>query len=382
MTADERSREEQIAETEQIPDISAIPAWQALPRHHDQIRDKHIRELFDEDPARGTELALTVGDMYIDYSKHRITRETLTLLVDLARAAHLEQRRDAMYSGVHINTSEDRAVLHTALRQPRGVRADRGRPGRRHRRARGARPDGRVHRQAAQRRVDRCDGRADRMRGQHRYRWFRPRPGDGVRGVAPLRRRGHRVPVRIQRRPRRPGGQARRTRPGHNAFHRRIEDVLHAGDVDERDRGAALADRDARRCGGGQALRRGVDEQETGRRLRHQHRQHVRLLGLGRRPLLGRLGDRAVGDGGDRQGAVRRVPRRLPHRRRALQNRAAGGECACAAWPHRPLVQQLLRRAVAGGAAVLERHVAFRRLSAAADDGVQRQVRARRRCHR
>ncbi|HEX3288172.1 MAG TPA: glucose-6-phosphate isomerase [Mycobacterium sp.] len=109
------------ADTQQIPDITATSAWQALQRHHDQIRDKHIRELFDEDPARGTEMTLTVGDLYIDYSKHRITRETIKLLIDLAQAAQLEQRRDAMYSGVHINTSEDRAVLHTALRQPRGV---------------------------------------------------------------------------------------------------------------------------------------------------------------------------------------------------------------------------------------------------------------------
>ena len=64
---------------------------------------------------------MTVGDLYIDYSKHRVDRETLNLLLDLARTARLEQRRDAMFSGVHINTSEDRAVLHTALRQPRGV---------------------------------------------------------------------------------------------------------------------------------------------------------------------------------------------------------------------------------------------------------------------
>src|ERR1700754_3272997 len=108
-------------EMQQIPDITATPAWQALARHHDQIRDKHIRELFAEDPDRGTELTLSVGDLYIDYSKHRVTRETLKLLIDLARAARLEQHRDAMFSGVHINTSEDRAVLHTALRQPRGV---------------------------------------------------------------------------------------------------------------------------------------------------------------------------------------------------------------------------------------------------------------------
>nr|WP_090342947.1 glucose-6-phosphate isomerase [Mycolicibacterium malmesburyense]CRL73617.1 glucose-6-phosphate isomerase [Mycolicibacterium malmesburyense] len=105
----------------QIPDIASTPAWQALQRHHDEVGAKHLRELFAEDPARGAELAATVGDLYVDYSKHRVTRETLELLVDLARTARLEQKRDAMFSGVHINTSEDRAVLHTALRLPRGA---------------------------------------------------------------------------------------------------------------------------------------------------------------------------------------------------------------------------------------------------------------------
>ncbi|MEZ0341994.1 glucose-6-phosphate isomerase [Mycobacterium sp. pV006] len=100
-------------------DITATPEWQALSRHHDDIRAKHLRDLFDEDPSRGTELAVTVGDLYIDYSKHRVTRETLRLLTDLARAADLAAKRDAMFTGAHINTSEDRAVLHTALRLPR-----------------------------------------------------------------------------------------------------------------------------------------------------------------------------------------------------------------------------------------------------------------------
>jgi glucose-6-phosphate isomerase len=108
------------ADTPQITDIAATPAWQALQRHHDEIGEKHLRELFAEDPERGTQLTLTVGDLYIDYSKHRVTRETLQLLIDLARTAGLEQRRDAMFSGVHINTSENRAVLHIALRLPRG----------------------------------------------------------------------------------------------------------------------------------------------------------------------------------------------------------------------------------------------------------------------
>ena len=104
-----------------VPDITATPAWQALSRHHDEIGAEQLRELFAQDPTRGTEMALTVGDLYIDYSKHRVTGQTLTLLLDLARAANLTERRDAMFSGVHINTSEDRAVLHTALRLPRGA---------------------------------------------------------------------------------------------------------------------------------------------------------------------------------------------------------------------------------------------------------------------
>jgi glucose-6-phosphate isomerase len=99
--------------------IAASPAWNALERHYAQIGEKHLREFFSEDPDRGRELTLTVGDLYIDYSKHRVTRETLELLIDLANAAGLEERRDAMFAGEHINTSEDRAVLHTALRLPR-----------------------------------------------------------------------------------------------------------------------------------------------------------------------------------------------------------------------------------------------------------------------
>ena len=102
-------------------DITDTAAWHSLQRHHEVVAPKNLRELFAEDPARGTDLTLTVGDLYIDYSKHRLTRETLALLVDLATAADLEGRRDAMYAGEHINTSEGRAVLHTALRLPKGA---------------------------------------------------------------------------------------------------------------------------------------------------------------------------------------------------------------------------------------------------------------------
>lgn len=102
-----------------IANITTSDAWKALQRHHDEIAGEHLRQFFADDPDRGRELTITIGDLYIDYSKHRVTRETLELLVDLARTAGLEQRRDAMFAGAHINTSEDRAVLHTALRLPK-----------------------------------------------------------------------------------------------------------------------------------------------------------------------------------------------------------------------------------------------------------------------
>ncbi|KKC05302.1 glucose-6-phosphate isomerase [Mycobacterium nebraskense] len=108
-----------MTSVQSLPDITATPAWDALRGNHEQIGATHLRQFFDEDPDRGRELTVSVGDLYIDYSKHRITRETLRLLVDLARTANLEERRDQMFAGAHINVSEDRAVLHTALRLPR-----------------------------------------------------------------------------------------------------------------------------------------------------------------------------------------------------------------------------------------------------------------------
>ena len=103
-------------------EITASPAWTALRRHHEQIARTHLRQLFADDPGRGHTFSLTVGDLYIDYSKHRVSGETLGLLIELARTARLEQRRDEMFAGARINTSEHRAVLHTALRLPRGAR--------------------------------------------------------------------------------------------------------------------------------------------------------------------------------------------------------------------------------------------------------------------
>lgn len=101
-------------------DITATAAWRKLHDHYAAIADRHLREFFAEDPERGRELTVQVGDLQIDYSKHRVTRETLDLLVELAEVAGVAQRRDAMFRGEHINTSEDRAVEHIALRLPPG----------------------------------------------------------------------------------------------------------------------------------------------------------------------------------------------------------------------------------------------------------------------
>ena len=100
-------------------DVTETPVWKKLTDHQQAVAQLHLRELFDADPHRGTDLTVTAGDLYVDYSKHRVTRETLGLLLDLARAAGVEEQRDAMFAGEHINTSEDRAVLHTALRERR-----------------------------------------------------------------------------------------------------------------------------------------------------------------------------------------------------------------------------------------------------------------------
>ncbi len=99
-------------------DITATQSWQALAAHQPHVYAMHLREVFAIDPARGRELTVDVGDLHIDYSKHRVLRETLELLMSLAREIGLEEIRDDMFAGTHINTSEDRAVLHTALRLP------------------------------------------------------------------------------------------------------------------------------------------------------------------------------------------------------------------------------------------------------------------------
>ena len=96
--------------------VTEFPSWQALVRHHEEIADVHMRDLFDADPARFKRFTLSLGDMLVDYSKNRITGETMKLLMALARDARVEEWRDRMFRGDRINVTENRAVLHVALR--------------------------------------------------------------------------------------------------------------------------------------------------------------------------------------------------------------------------------------------------------------------------
>jgi glucose-6-phosphate isomerase len=100
--------------------LTERPAWKALQAHFQQVRNKHLRDLFAEDPTRGERLTAETGGIFLDYSKNRVTDETLKLLVQLAEESGLREKTEAMFRGDKINITENRAVLHVALRAPKG----------------------------------------------------------------------------------------------------------------------------------------------------------------------------------------------------------------------------------------------------------------------
>jgi glucose-6-phosphate isomerase len=109
-----------MATTEKAVPLTQTSAWKALETHYQQIKDVHLRSLFADDAKRGERLTAEAVGIYLDYSKHRITDETLSLLLKLAKESGLRERIDAMFRGDKINITEDRAVLHVALRAPKG----------------------------------------------------------------------------------------------------------------------------------------------------------------------------------------------------------------------------------------------------------------------
>src|SRR5215469_10439120 len=123
------ARRDLIEEVPQMAARSEMPrprstsrpaAWRALDDHYGTMRGRHLRDLFAEDPARGERMTAEAAGVFLDYSKNRVEDETLSLLVELAEQSGLRERIDAMFRGEKINVTENRAVLHVALRAPRG----------------------------------------------------------------------------------------------------------------------------------------------------------------------------------------------------------------------------------------------------------------------
>jgi glucose-6-phosphate isomerase len=105
--------------TDPVAELTQLPAWSDLQAHHEKFKGEHLRDLFAADPERGERLVAEGAGLYLDFSKNRVSDETLILLGELARQRGVEARREAMFAGERINVSEDRAVLHVALRMPR-----------------------------------------------------------------------------------------------------------------------------------------------------------------------------------------------------------------------------------------------------------------------
>ena len=106
--------------TTKLTPLSERPAWKALEAHHQKIQGMQLKQLFADDPGRGERFTLEAAGIFLDYSKNRITDETLKLLIQLAEESGLRARIDAMFGGEKINITENRAVLHVALRAPKG----------------------------------------------------------------------------------------------------------------------------------------------------------------------------------------------------------------------------------------------------------------------
>ena len=170
--------------------LAATPEWEALEAHYGSVKDKRLRDLFAADPGRAERFALEAAGLFLDYSKNRIDDETVRLLAALARARNLEAKRDAMFAGEKINVSENRAVLHVALRAPAEREDLRRRRGRRPRGARRARPDGRLLRPGALGRLEGPHRQAHPQCRQYRHRRLASRAGDGLSRAARLQRHG------------------------------------------------------------------------------------------------------------------------------------------------------------------------------------------------
>ena len=175
------------------------PAWKALQQHYAKVQSVHLRQMFAEDPQCAERFAFEAVGLYFDYSKNRITDETVRLLLELANQSGLRERIDAMFSGEKINVTEKRAVLHVALRATKDesimVEGKNVVP----RSPRRARSDDGICESGPQRPMERAYRQARTQRDQHWYRRLRSRPRHGLRGAEVLQPAQHDVPLHLER---------------------------------------------------------------------------------------------------------------------------------------------------------------------------------------
>src|SRR4028119_399821 len=349
--------------------------WQALVEHHREVGERHLRDLFAEDPGRGTDLTVRAGDLYLDYSKNRLTRETVRLLAALAERVGLRGRTEAGRRGEHGHTHRHRAGLHAALRDPRtsGLDVD------------GSDVDTEVHEV-----LGRMAEFADRVRGGA----WTGHTGERVRAGVNIGIGGSDLGPAM-------AYQALRD------FSDRSLAFRFVSNIDPTDLAEATRDldpastlfvvasktfttqetltnaREARRwlvegLGGDEAAvaKHFVAVSTNAEKVADFGIDTANMFGFwdwvgGRDSFIAAIG---LPDGRHRTGAVPRDARRLPHRGRALPHRAVRGEPAGAARADQRLVHRLLRDPDPGGAALRAVPRPLPGLPAAAVHGVQRQV--------
>ncbi len=300
-------------------DITTTPSWHALLDAAEQQPLLHLRQLFAADPGRAPRFSVDAVDLRADYSKQRIDTATMARLIAVAKAADVEARREAMFTGEAINSTEGRAVLHTALRARRDAVIN------------VADADGsmtnvvpEVH-QTLDRMADFAnDVRSGRWLG-HSGQQITTIVNIGIGGSdlgpamayqALLAYKAAHIDCHFVSNV--DGADIHQTLeridPATTLFivasktFTTIETLTNAITA----RGLAARRLRRRWCCRWATFRRPVDQHGQGQRVRHRSGQHVRFLGLGRRSIFGRLGDRAVFDGGHRPRRVRSIPRRVP----------------------------------------------------------------------
>ena len=318
----------------QAESLTATEAWKALQNHYEEIGTRHLRDL-----VRGRPHAWRAFDPRGYRALFRLLKEPHH------RRDHEAARRSRAAERVCGSASMPCSAA-TRSTSPKSARAARGvaRPAR----VPSILVDGQnvvpeVHavldRMAAfsnRVRSGRMEGphrQTHPQRGQYRHRRLRPRSGDGLRSAAALQRAGHDVPLRLQRRWHRFRRSRARSRPGRDALHHLFENLHHAGNHDQRALGARLVCWPASAATKTSVAKHFVavsTNAEGSREVRHRHRQHVRLLGLGRRALFDGFGHRPFDHAGHRPGQFPRHARRLPRRWTSISApRRSSAICPC-----------------------------------------------------